>query len=233
LALAETPKAEALLDGYVAATGGKAAYEAIRSQRVTSTVEFVAQGIKAQTVILQAAGGNSISTMEIPGAGKIMSGTKDGISWESSAMQGTRLREGEEKIQNLRMNELGGVAKWRDYTEAAEVVGEESVDGVPCWKLRSKTKGVAGEDFTWIDKSTGLMKKSQTKVKSQMGDIPMESFIREYRKEGGVLMPVVVEQKAGPMTIRCTVDKVEINVEVPAGAFEPPAEVIALLAKKK
>jgi hypothetical protein len=227
------PKAEALLDAYVEATGGKAAYQALRSQRIMANVEFVGQGIQGKSVTITGASGDSLTTLEIPGAGKILSGTKGGVSWESSAMQGPRLRAGEEKIQNARMTDLGGPSKWREHVEFAEVAGEESVEGVACWKIRTRTKGVAGDDFTWVDRATGLVKKAQMKTKSQMGEIPVETFIREYRKEGGILIPVRTEQKVGPMTIRTSVESVETNIDLPANAFDYPAEISALVAKTK
>jgi len=233
LMTAETPKAESLMDAYVAATGGKEAYHALRTQKMTASVEFVGQGLKGKSITWMDARGNSRTVLELAGAGKIESGVKDGVSWESSAMQGTRIREGEEKEQNARMSQLGAIAQWREFTESAEVVGEEEVEGVTCWKVRSKQKGVSGDGYSWIDQATGLMKKSQMKMKSQMGEIPVETFVREYRKEGGVLMPVVSEQRIGPMTMKTVVESVETNVELPANTFDYPAEVSALLAKKK
>ncbi len=230
---ADLPKAETLLDGYVKASGGAAAYEALETQKLTSTVEFVGQGIKGKSIVYQSRAGNSLTVLDLGGMGKVLSGVKDGVAWESSAMQGPRIREGEERTQMLRMTVLGGAAKWRELVEGAEVLGEETVEGKDCWKMKSRTKGVSGEDLSWIDKATGLMVKSMTKVKSQMGEVPMETYIREYRKEGALLLPAVTEQKVGPMTIKSTLDEAVINGEIPASQFEPPAEVNALLAKKK
>ncbi|MDX2268977.1 MAG: hypothetical protein NW208_12780 [Bryobacter sp.] len=233
LVAAEPPKAEALMDGYIEATGGLEAYRSLKTQKVVAEIEFVGQGIKGTSTTLLADNGNSITTLDLAGIGKVLSGTKDGVSWESSAMQGTRLREGEEKIQNMRLSDLRAAANWREYTEMAEVTGEESVEGKDCWVVKSRMKGVNNDSLSWIDKKSGLMVKMSMKVKSQMGEIPMETFFREYRKEGGILMPVAMEQKVGPMMMKTTVKEVVSNGEVPANAFDYPEAVSALLAKKK
>jgi hypothetical protein len=230
---AETPTAEALMEGYLKATGGREAYAALKTQKSVVQVEFVGQGLKGKTVMFQSANGNSIMKMELAGVGTIASGYKDGVSWESSAMQGTRLREGEEKVQNLRLTDLGGAAKWQEHTESAEVTGEENVDGKDCWKVKTRLKGVTSDDLSWVDKKTGLIVKMLSKMKSQMGELPVETYMREYKKFGGILMPAKTEQKIGPMTIVSTIEEVVQNPELEESAFDFPAEVSALLAKKK
>lgn len=229
---AELPKAETLLDNYIEATGGLEAYKALRNQKVVAQVEFVGQGIQGTSTTLLDGNGNSLTTLELAGLGKVLSGTKDGVSWESSAMQGTRLREGEEKIQTMRMSDLRAAVNWREYTEMAEVTGEENVEGKDCWVMKSRYKGVASESVSWIDKKTGLMVKSAVKMKTQMGELPMETFYREYRKQGALLVPVAMEQKVGPMTMKTTVKEVASNIDLPANAFDFPKEVSALLEKK-
>jgi hypothetical protein len=48
LAAADLPKGETLLDKYIEATGGKAAYARIHSDMTTGTMEFKAMGLKGK-----------------------------------------------------------------------------------------------------------------------------------------------------------------------------------------
>lgn len=219
---ADLPTPESLYEKMIDATGGRAAYEALKTQRVEASVEFVGQGIKGTMTTLSTAAGNSLMTMELAGVGKIVSGVTDGKAWEQSAMTGFRIREGEEREQLLRMSDLRGAIKWREWLESAEVTGAESVDGKDCWKLKTKMKGVSGEQWAWIEKSTSLTLKSRMTMKSPAGEVPVETFMKEYKKLGGMLMPAVTEQKVGPMTIRTVIEKVETNIEIAPETFAIP-----------
>lgn len=53
--LPDLPKAETVLDQYVEATGGKAAYEKIKNRTASGTIEIAGAGIKGTIKMKQAA----------------------------------------------------------------------------------------------------------------------------------------------------------------------------------
>jgi hypothetical protein len=69
-------------------------------------------------------------------------------------------------------------------------------------------------------------------VKSPMGEIPAESVVSDYRKEGGVLVPHKVSQKMVGLEISTSLDSIQYNAEIPKGKFELPDEIKALVNKK-
>ena len=83
----------------------------------------------------------------------------------------------------------------------------------------------------WYDKSSNLMVKLSTVAATPQGDIPSETSLTDYRKEGDILMPHKILVKAGPMEFAMTVDSVQINPEIPKNTFDVPDEVKALIKK--
>jgi hypothetical protein len=85
----------------------------------------------------------------------------------------------------------------------------------------------------YYDKQSGLMVKMVITVKNAMGEITVESVADDYRKEGGILVPHKLTNKAMGQQFVISIDKVEYNAEIPASRFDLPAEVQALLDKDK
>ena len=87
---ADLPTVDQIIDHYVEATGGKAAYEKIHSEHVTGTLDFAAMGIKGKIERWAAEPSQYYATLDIAGIGKTEMGYTDGVAWEKSAVLGVR-----------------------------------------------------------------------------------------------------------------------------------------------
>jgi hypothetical protein len=76
-----------------------------------------------------------------------------------------------------------------------------------------------------------LARKTTTIVVSQMGELPMEVSIADYKEFDGVLMPTKLTQKVAGQELTMTVQSVKVNQEIPPDRFELPAEIKTLLNK--
>jgi hypothetical protein len=227
----ELPKAESLLDKYVEATGGKAAYEKIHNEVSTGTMEFVGKGIKGKVDTYRADPDKSYVEISIEGIGKIQEGSDGKVAWTLSALQGPHVKEGEERASALQAAQFNSEVRWRDVYKTVRTAGVESVDGKDCYKVVMTPQ--EGSDLTrCYDKQSSLLVKSSMVVKSPMGDVPADSLIGDYRKEGDVLMPHKVTQKAMGQEFTITIDTVKFNTEISRDRFDPPDEIKALLQKK-
>ena len=83
----------------------------------------------------------------------------------------------------------------------------------------------------FYDKESSLLVKMVMTVKNPMGEIPVESMVSDYRKEGAILMPHKVTQSAAGQEIAITIDSVKYNAEIPTDKFEPPDEIKAMMKK--
>jgi len=226
------PKAETILDGFVDATGGKAAYEKRKSEIVTGTVEFAANGMKGTVTIYSDVSNNNYTVIDLEGVGKIESGVYKGQAWESSAVQGTRLREGAEKADAIRDAAFNGPLHWRELYTKAETMGLEDVDGEPAYKI-VLTPAEGKPQTAFFSKKTGFMIKRLATLTHPMGEIPMEMTLSNYKDRGGIMMPNTMSQKFMGQEFTITIEDVKVNSEIPKDRFEPPAEVKKLMDKAR
>src|SRR5437868_4503983 len=130
----DLPKAETILDKYIESTGGKAAYEKNHNEVSSGTMEFVGKGIKGNISSYRAEPDKSYTEIDIQGIGKVKEGSDGKVAWSISAMQGPRLKEGEEKAGAFQAARFNADLNWRD-TYKAEITGVEKVDGKDCYKV--------------------------------------------------------------------------------------------------
>jgi len=226
----DLPKADTILDKYVEVTGGKAAYQKVHTEIETGTMTI--SGISGTHTTYKAEPDKVYTEVVIQGIGKIQEGSNGKVAWSNSAMQGPHVKEGEEKEVSLLMARFDGDVNWRGIFTKAETVGTEAVNGKDCYKVVLTPK--AGKPMTrFYDKESGLLLKNVLTTTSAMGEVTVESILEDYRKEGDFLRPHKVSNKAMGQQFSITLDKVEINPEIPASRFDLPEEVQALLNKDK
>jgi hypothetical protein len=226
------PSAESILDRFVEVTGGKQAYQKRKSEISKGTVEYASLGIKGAIVRYAAEPGNYYSTLEIEGLGKVEMGVSGGVAWESSALLGSRIKSGVERAEAIREATLNANLEWRRLYSKVATEGIETIDGEECYKV-VMTPPEGRPDIAYFQKKSGLEVKLTTVGTTQMGDVPIELVVAEYKNLGGILTPSKVIQKAGGQEFSITINSVEENPTIPPERFDLPAEVQALAAKAK
>ena len=167
------PSAETVIDHFIAATGGKAAWEARHSQVEHATIDFAKQGLKGSLTIYEAAPDLYLGLTEFPGIGKIAAGSNGDMAWENSILQGPRIKQGAERADALREGAFNAPLFWRKLYVKGETTGSETVDGHDCYKVVLTPK--EGKPITeFYDKKSGLMIKTVATVTNPMGDVNAE-----------------------------------------------------------
>jgi len=229
LAPEEFPKGEAVLARFVEVTGGRAAYEQVRGSISKGTIAMAGQNLKGTMTVYESEPSRQLTVVEFPGIGRMEEGTDGVIAWSSSALEGVRLKEGEEKALTLRS--ASGQRKfldWKKLFKSVETTGIENVDGKPCYKV-VLTPLTGKPDTEYYDKASGLLVKETATVVMPMGEVPVSMAIGGYRKEGAILLPHSLQQSLAGQRIDITIESVSINPEFPPKRFDPPADVKALI----
>ena len=224
------PKAEAILDKFVEATGGAAAYDNVRNEITRGTIQMPAQGLSGSIVTYHAAN-RTYSIVDFQGVGAFEEGFDGTIAWSNSAMQGARIKEGDERAAAKLGAQLNQSSHWREIYSKVETAGVEDVEGKPAYKVLATPK--EGSPMTvFYDRQSGLLVKLVMTLKTAMGDMPVETYLSDYRPSDGLLTPRQVKQNVGPQSILVTVDKIERNVDLPSNRFDSPEAVKKLAASK-
>ncbi len=224
------PKAEEILDKFVEVTGGKAAYEKVHNEKWTGTFEFLGKGIKGTITSYRAEPNRSFTIVELEGVGTIQDGTDGATAWQSSSLQGPRVKLGDERAISLREATLRGPLYWRKLYKHVETVGTETIDGQSCYKV-VLTPEEGKPETQYFEKKSSLMVKMTMSMASPMGEIPSETVLSEYKADAGLLQPHKVQQKALGQEFLVTLDHVEYNVDIPNDRFDLPADVKAVTPK--
>jgi hypothetical protein len=225
------PLAESLLDRYVEVTGGRQAYENRKTEFARGTMEYKAQGLKGAITRWSDASGNYYSSLDVAGIGAIEMGVRGGVAWERSDVLGPRIKEGVERAEAIREATLNSTYRWRELFPKVETTGTEVVEGQDCYRV-VMTPAEGAPETIFLSKETGLAVKMVTISSTQMGNVPVEVLVRDYRDFGGIKAPATIVQSAAGLEFTLTLETVEVNAPIPPGRFDLPADVQALLAKR-
>ncbi len=227
-----TPTAEQILDRYIEVTGGKAVHAKLTSEVTTSVMEMKSQGLQGKGITYRDGKGNSYNSLELTGVGKVEEGFYQGIAWENSAIQGPRIKTGEERAFYERESILGKDLQWRKLYSKVVLAGEETVTGVPCYKIILTPNDEGKPESRFYEKESGLLRKTSMILANPMGEIPAESYMTEYKTFAGLKVPTNILTKVGPQDIHITITNVTYNQPIPATKLRPPAEILELAKKQ-
>lgn len=227
---AALPDAQTILDRFVEVTGGQGAYGDRHSQVVHGQMEVGGPGggLSGKLTIYQDSGNNYYTSIDVPGIGLMESGVTNGVAWENSALQGARIKTGAEKAQAIRVATMNASADWRELFPKVETVGIETIDGEQAYSVLM-TPESGGAQTIHFSVSSGLALRTDLVAASQFGELPMQQTLADYKEFGGVLLPTTMTERIAGQTIRLTLESVETNVAIPAGRFDLPDAVKALI----
>ena len=232
LAADKLPKAEVIVDNFIKASGGKAALEKFHNRVIKAELELIGVGMKLDVTIYQAEGDSTLTITNSEMTGEIRQGVNGGVVWGTSLMEGPHLKKGKEKETLLLDSKWNAILEWRELYEKVECIALESIEGKPCYKVVMTPK--AGSPRTmYFDKESFLPSKLEMIYENQMGQIPVERFIRDYREVDGIMIPHKAEIKAAGSTRVFMVKSVEHDVALPKDFLKLPAEIQALVDKEE
>lgn len=103
----------------------------------------------------------------------------------------------------------------------AELLGPDSVNSRPSYKIRLLTKGDTA--VYYFDKTDfSLLEKQAASKNSEMDKAPMDIFYSDYQLTGNIRLPRKINcTTAGQRILLITVDSVKLNDPLPESKFQP------------
>jgi outer membrane lipoprotein-sorting protein len=108
----------------------------------------------------------------------------------------------------------------KDYLGKGQLtlLGEESVNGNPAFKLKAIQDG--GNEVTmYIDKSSYLLSKSSTTVNQGGEMMTVDSYPTDYKDFSGLMVPMKTTSSASGMDFVLTFTNVEVNTPMEDSIF--------------
>ncbi len=229
---ADDIKPEAILDKYVEVTGGKAAYEKVRTEIATGTLEITGMGLSGSITSYRAMPDKSYTVIDFGSVGKAEEGSNGQVAWSINGMEGARIKEGDERSTALRSNAMHGEIRWRDFYKSAELAGSEDIGGKPCYKIVLTSKDGPAET-RYYDKASNLLLKVVMPVTTPQGTATAEVTLADYKDEDGIKVAHTITQSVPGAEILVKIAAVKHNPDIPSDRFDLPADIKALMTAKK
>lgn len=224
---APLPKAEDVIAKHIAAIGGAAAWKQVSSLSMQGTFEIPSQNLSGNLEIKSARPGSVLLRVALDGLGTIETGFNGTHGWSLNPVSGPALMTGRE-LQDTKDD------AWFDSTlyeaghiKSMTVVGRETFEGRDAYKLQLVLAS-GREQTEYFDVQDGWQIGSESRRETPMGVVPSVSVLRDYKAFGQIKQPTIIVQRALGLEQVLRLNVVVLNT-VPATAFEPPAEIKALI----
>jgi hypothetical protein len=226
------PSGETIMDRYVAVTGGREAYERLKTEVRSVSMELKGRDLRFAVTIYRAMPDKLYTITDIPSMGKVEEGVNGDVAWSLSEARGAALKQGAERELALYGARLDAELNWRKWFPKAENAGTEEFEGRTCYKLLL-TEPDNEQHTRYYDKETGFLSRLLMEVKLPQGKFPMDVRFYDYRDTGGLVQAHRTVRVLPGQEMESRVEKIEINVEIDPERFAIPEPVKALVEEQK
>ncbi len=115
----------------------------------------------------------------------------------------------------------GVLYKWKEKGHLPELVGADTVDRRPSYRIKVTRKD-GGIEYHLLDAETFLPARRISTRMAGGKEIPVETTYRDYRKVSGIFFPFKVETNNGGRVNEIQFDLVEVDVPVKESIFGMP-----------
>ena len=223
------PPGRQIVAQFVTAIGGQSAFASIKSVRARGRFEIAAQRIAGDVEILSARPAKLLNRVMVPGLGRIETGYDGTIGWTVSPISGPELLVGRQLAETADDSLFDGPLHPPAQVKELTTLGRAEFDGRPAYKVR--VVFASGNTQTeYFDIETKLQIGSESSRATPQGVIDTVNILRNYKKFGPIMQATTFTQRALGFEQTLTLTSYEYDV-VPDSAFEPPAEIKALVTR--
>jgi outer membrane lipoprotein-sorting protein len=225
-AAAQAETVDEIIAKNLEARGGKDKIEAVRSARITGRMTM-GEGMEAPIVLEWKRPGMVRMEFTIQGMTAIQA--YDGSSgWMVMPFLGKKDPEKMPADDQKDIEEMADVFEGPLLNYAAkghqvELIGKEPIEGTEAYKLKL-TKKNGDVAYIYLDGDAYLEIKDEGKRSRRGQEIEFESSQGDYKEVGGLMFAHSIEQKPKgvPTSQTISIDKIELNVDLPDARFQMP-----------
>jgi hypothetical protein len=214
------PTVDQVLDKYVAAMGGQAAFDKLTSRTIRATIEIPDMGISGSMTVTEKAPNKSLVVIEI--AQMMMREGTDGVAaWDENPQTGLREKTGLELAEHKRGSLFNIETKLKTAYPKMNVSSRDTLNGRPVIVIDAiPDQGSPVKIF--FDSDTGLILKQTGTRETPEGPIAFESFYDDYRPIDGIKQPYTLRQVTSRFTSVIRISEIKHNVPVDDSLFKKP-----------
>ncbi|MBU0561614.1 MAG: insulinase family protein [Bacteroidetes bacterium] len=207
--LPEGVTAEAIMENYITAIGGRENILKVKDK--STTMKGSIQGMNIVLDIYQKAPNKYYQKFD---AGMMKQETVfDGEKGKASGMGQETLLEGDKLLEMKIQAEMNAFLDYDKLGVKLELTGVEAVDGKDAYKI-TLTLPNDKKWFQFYDQESGFLIKQTLTVDTPQGSFNQTLTFGDYKDVGGVKYPHKLSQSFGPQSIELEVASIEINKDL-------------------
>lgn len=210
-----------IIDKYLRAIGGEAAYDKISTRVRKGSVEVT--GVPGQGTVeeYQKAPDKIVSKMTLPVLGVVLYGYDGKNGWKYDATNGLADMSGKELESVVLDARLDADVKLRQRFARMELKGLHKVNGRDAYVIVGTPVGQKPEKF-YFDTQSGLLVRVDATRATEAGDSSVEVYMDDYREVEGVKIPFAERLKSMGLTFTFKYATVQVNLPLDDAMFRKP-----------
>jgi len=221
-ASAAVPSANQILDRYVEATGGRAAWQKLTSRHSTGTIEAPALNMSGTIEISEKAPNRVLAVIVMAGA-SFRQGFDGTVAWSDDPQNGLRELAGPELAETRRDADFYHPLDLRQLYSKFSVRGVEKVGEREAYAVEATPPEGGEAERVYFDKDTGLLLRLVSHRHGPEGSQEIQQDFEDYREVDGIKLPFLVHQQSGGTALTMRVSEVQHNLPMDDSQFAKPA----------
>ena len=216
-----TLTAEQLLNRYVEALGGAAAWKKLSSRVSTGTIEVPKMALTGTVEFHEKAPNYLLRVITLNGA-TFRQGFDGTTAWTDDPQDGLRTETGAELEDTRFDSDFFHPLDLRRLYSKFTVLGVEKIAGQDAYRLEATRPG-NDPDKIYFDAKTGLVVRFISSRHTPEGVSVYQEDLEDYREVDGIKLPFIVHQSIAEPAFTITFTEVRHNVELDDKEFSKPA----------
>jgi zinc protease len=218
---AASPTVDQVLDKYVDALGGRAAWKKITSRQSTGTIEVPAMNLSGTFQVIEKAPNRSLSTVVVAGA-NFREGFDGKMGWSDDPQNGVREQSGPELEETRRQADFYHPLDLRQLYKKLTLTGTEKIGDRNTYVVEGAT-GTGDPDKMYFDTETGLALRVIGQHHAPEGVTVVQEDLDDYRAVDGVKVPFSIRQTSADNVFTIKIAEVRQNLPIDDAQFSKPA----------
>jgi hypothetical protein len=215
------PTSDLVLDRYVEAIGGRAAWEKLTSRQSIGTIQIPAMSLSGTVEVHEKAPNRLLAVVVISGA-TFRQGYDGTAAWADDPQNGLRSLSGQELAEAGREADFYRPLNLRKVYSKLAVTGAEKIGDRDTFVMEA-TLPDAQVDKMYFDNQSGLLLRSTTHRHTIQGAVAIQADLADYREVDGVKLPFSVRQSSAETDFTIQITEVHHNISLDDAQFSKPA----------
>ncbi len=216
-----TVTAQQILDKYMQAIGGRAAWEKLKTRVSMGTIEIPSMSLSGTVLVHEKAPDRMLMVVILAGSA-FRQGFDGTEGWSDDPVNGVRVKSGAALEEMRRDADFYHPLHLQQVYSKFAVEGTEKINGRDAYVLEA-TLPDGGADKMYFDEESGLVVRIETQVHTSDGVQNFMEDIEDYRQVDGVKLPFTVHQTNAASSYTIRFGDVHHNTELDDSEFAKPA----------